>query len=107
MNRLYILVCADLSPGLQIAQSCHAMRAFAARYPDKDLAWFQGENNLVVLNVADEAELLAEMDSAHAQGLSLAWFREPDLGGRFTACAIEGAAKKHLRALPLALTVAA
>lgn len=102
MDRLYVVVRADLSPGLKLAQACHALRLFAEEHPSVELAWYRGANNLVVLQVPDEAALAALGALSEARGLRLATFREPDLDGAVTALALEPRARALLRRLPLA-----
>ena len=94
MNRLYVVVRADLPRGLQLAQACHAAREFSLNYPGDA----QGEN-LVVLEVPSEPEL-AEL-AARLPGPSVR-FHEPDLGGELTAFATDGRARRLLSHLPLA-----
>lgn len=102
-TKLYILVRADLSPGLQIAQSCHALRAFAAAHPDADRTWFANSNNIVALSVPDEATLARTLAESEATGALVARFTEPDLDDELTAGAVLGAARRLLQRLPLAL----
>lgn len=54
MEKLYVIVRADLSPGLQIAQAAHAARAFHAEHPALEAAWYAASNTLAVLSVQDE-----------------------------------------------------
>jgi peptidyl-tRNA hydrolase len=100
-EKLYIVVRADLKPGLQAAQACHALRLFSAEHPEEDRAWYEGSNNLVLLQVPDERELLALREKADGCPASL--FREPDLGGEATALAFGPAARKTVSNLPLLL----
>ena len=107
MDRLYILVRSDLNPGLMAAQACHAVAAFADSYPTEHAAWHRGNCNLVVLEVPNEQELLAEDARARGAGALVATFREPDLGETATSSAIMGdAAKRLFRPLGLALRAA-
>lgn len=96
MKRLYIAVRSDIPPGLQIAQACHAARAFTLEHPSADV----GEN-LVVLASESEAELreLAERLSP----LPTTRFFEPDLQGELTAIAFPGEGARAVSSLPLAL----
>lgn len=103
MERLYVVTRADLSPGAQIAQSCHALRAFVEKHPELDQAWHRAGGNLVCLSVPDERELYNLLYDADSLDLALAGFCEEDLGNQLTALALEGRAKRLLRALPLAL----
>lgn len=101
MERLYIVVRSDLPPGLQCAQACHALRAFVAAHPDIEQAWFEQSNNLVVLQVPNEAALHELV--RRSEGIPLALNREPDLDDQLTSVALAPSAKKLLRSLPLAL----
>ena len=101
MKRLYVIVRADLAPGLQLAQSCHAVAAFGASYPEPFAAWHRGESNIVCLQARDEGhlrELLASLDI----GAQVATFCEPDLGGELTAFACDRV-PRAFSSLPLAL----
>lgn len=99
MKRLYVVVRDDLPPGLQMAQACHAVREFTLKYPELDV----GEN-LVVLQAKGEAQLLRlcfdnTWDNIDAV---LLVFREPDLGGEYTAFAAASEARPLVSSLPLA-----
>jgi len=107
MERLYVLVRSDLTPGMKLAQSCHAMAAFAADHPSVTALWHTEGNNLVCLEVANEQDLLDLAERARAIGALTSLFTEPDLGGQATAAAVSGEAKGLLRRYPLALKVAA
>lgn len=96
MKRLYVVVRADLPPGLQMAQACHATRAFGLQNPGADVG-----DNLVVLQVPGEAELRGLFQAT--LDYDMACFSEPDLGGQLTAIAVEGSAGPLLSTLPLAL----
>lgn len=94
MDRLYVIVRSDLSPGMQLAQACHAARAFGP---------CSSEENLVVLHAPDELALTALAHDLELAGLPVVRFVEPDLGHQLTAISAGGAhAKRMLRALPLA-----
>jgi len=103
-HKLYILVRGDLADGLQLPQSCHALRAFIEAHPEQDREWFTSSNNIVVLNPGGERDLLRLLHQAEARGLKTALFREPDLGDQATAAAIYGPdAYRLLSSLPKAL----
>lgn len=99
MTRLYVIVRSDLAPGLQVAQACHAVAAFAYEHRQAHDAWVEGESNLVVLQARDEAHLLELLGPAPGQ---LATFCEPDLNGEMTAFAASEA-HPSWSCLPLAL----
>lgn len=96
MKRLYVVVRSDLTPGLQIAQACHAAHEYG-RSGTEDVG-----DNLVVLSAPVE-KLLEVVHTAATGGLSYVAFHEPDLGGEITAAAFPGEARAILSCLPLAL----
>lgn len=105
-DRLYIAVRADLPPGLQLAQSSHAMAHFWDEHPTFARSWLHRSNHLVVVAVPDEDALLAlATEASLGRGLCITKVNEPDLGDEFTAIALQpGEAAQQLCArLPLAL----
>jgi hypothetical protein len=66
--------------------------------------WHAASNTLVVLATPDELALGRLCFDAEAAGFRLARFHEPDLDGALTAVALEPAARRLVRHLPLALT---
>lgn len=100
--KLYIVVRADLPAGPQIAQSCHAMRLFAAENPVIEAHWYGDSNNLVCLKVPSEAALLEHAQEIQADGCPVALFREPDYRNEATAFAAAPEAARKLANLPLA-----
>lgn len=103
MNRIYVIVRSDISPGLQIAQSCHAIESFHRKHPDLAATW----ENIVCLQVPSKEELARLAFQATTSKLALSLFREPDLNDEPTAIALEEGAKKLVSMLPLALKRAA
>lgn len=99
--KLYIIVRADLKPGLQAAQACHALRLFSEEHPAEDRAWYENSNNLVLLQVPDEEALLELRERANGTPTSL--FREPDVDDEATALAIAPSGRKLISNLPLML----
>ncbi len=102
MEKLYVIVRNDLTPGLQCAQACHAQHLFTQRFPELARAWGQ---NLVVLQVPNEVSL--EAVRADLEGISVVSFHEPDLDNELTAIAVAGDAERLLSSFPLALRTAA
>lgn len=104
VDKLYIIIRADLRPGQQAVQAAHAMRQFVADHPDIDRKWFEQSNTLAFLSVPDEWTLRKLADKADDQDLRLSSFREPDLDNAMTALALEpGLVSRRLcRNLPLA-----
>ncbi len=103
--KLYVIVRADLPPGLQIAQSIHAARQFAADHQAVEQEWFRKSNTVAVLSVPDETALRKLKTKAEMKGVQYSEFREPDLSDSMTAMALAptDAARRLCRALPLAL----
>lgn len=97
---MYVIVRADLSPGLQLAQACHA----AVKLCDEHgTSWLAEYPNLVVLQVPDEWTLSQLVDNL-SEHFVVVEFTEPDLGGQVTAVAIapDERVRDHVSTLPLA-----
>jgi peptidyl-tRNA hydrolase len=103
MEKLYIIVRNDLSPGLQVAQACHALREFIADHPKLDQEWHTKHKNIVVLQVSDIRGLSELADDCARASVPCSRFNEPDLGGELTAIACAPEAMPMLSSLPLAL----
>lgn len=91
MDKMYVLVRADLPPGLQVAQAVHASVEYALRLP----SMARSTPNVVVLNVPDESTLLG------LAGPAGFLFHEPDVGDEATAYA-EVTTGERFSSLPLA-----
>ncbi len=103
MNRLYVITRSDLSAGAQIAQTGHAVAAFAAAHPEAFKAWAKPEQrNIVCLAVPSAGALEQVLWRLKSIDARVAEFRETDLSNELTgiACGEEGA--KLLSSLPLA-----
>lgn len=103
MQKLYVIVRGDLPAGLQVAQACHALRAFADEHPEEERGWHQDSNNLVVLQVPSRDALLQLEVNLATAGVPTSRFEEDDLGGEITAVAAGPSARPLLRHLELAL----
>jgi len=103
MERLYVVVRADLSPGDIVAQSNHATSQFSRIHRELHDAWCDRSSNIVVLAIPSERELGALARRAAELGIPKAEFYEPDLGHELTAVAFTGEIAKHVSQLPLAL----
>jgi hypothetical protein len=99
MRKLYVVVDSALKSGLKIAQACHAMRSFAAKYPELELDWYQNSNNIVVL---EHPDVLSLSDFLQSKGFKVARFHEPDQDGAMTGFAAEPRAWKLLSNIRLA-----
>ena len=99
MDRLYVVVDANLPSGLKMAQACHALRAFVAEHPDVERQWFEKSNNLVIL---EHPELASASDELESGGFTLTRFHEPDLKDELTAVCVEPRAWRWLSKVKLA-----
>lgn len=104
-DKLYVIVRADLPPGLQIAQAIHAQREYAAQHAESERAWYRASNTVAVLAVADELHLRRLIAQAGFEGAKTAVFHEPDRADEMTAAVVEPGPLGHrlCRKLPLAL----
>lgn len=104
-EKLYIVTRRDLAPGLQAAQVAHA--AFQFGYEHRPLAaqWLLESNFLIILSVANEAELFRRGQKAEKLNLPTTWFNEPDIGDQLTAIAVAPSPQtvELMADLPLAL----
>lgn len=116
VDRMYVVVRADLPAGLQAAQALHALREFAADYPEVEKRWHETSNTIAILAVPDEAALAALVEDLrrpwhggenHLADTFVSEFREPDLGNSLTAICVEPAGGRKLRHLPLAFSLRA
>lgn len=106
MQKLYIVLRADLAPGLMIPQACHAQDAFYEDYPELYAEWRAKYKNLIVKEVPNEEALYALLNKMPGDStkLAVAHYNEEDLGHSMTAIAFYGPmAKRFAGPLPLAL----
>ena len=103
-ERLYIITRADLSPGQQAVQACHAAAEFLTNHVEISSVWRSNSNTLALLAVANESELAGLAEQAHAHGIKHSTFHEPDRGMELTAIALEPNARCMVKRLKLALT---
>lgn len=106
MDKLYIVIRSDISSGLQISQSCHALSQFAFEHKEIYDSWFTTSNYIIILSVNNEKELLDLLGKADYYNIRYSLFREPDLDDTITAIALEpgNKTKKICQNLPLALS---
>lgn len=101
--KLYIITRSDLTPGARAAQACHTLRAFIQANPEYDKEWFEKSNNLVVLEVANEAELARIYERAQQAKVPAAEFHEPDFDNALTGVALGHQGKFLVSSIRLAL----
>lgn len=89
MNKLYILVRNDLSPGQKGVQCCHAVAEFMFRHNDRmDVRdWAQHHKTMVVLLVKDYAQIEKWETICSAMEIPTAVFYESDMNHEPTAMA--------------------
>jgi peptidyl-tRNA hydrolase len=106
LMKLYVITRADLPPGAQAVQSAHALREFAATYPDIEKQWYETSNTLIMLEVPTEKDLFQLHLEAGLHNIPVVAFQEPDLNHSVTALALGPSARKLeiVRKLPLALS---
>jgi hypothetical protein len=102
MEKIYIVVRADLPCGAQVAQACHAAFQFTLEHLELTLRWERESNNLVVLSVPNEEDL-ERLTTREGPPARMTYVREPDLNNALTALAFGPEAAKYLSSLPLAL----
>lgn len=107
MEKLFLVVRGDLSPGQQAVQAVHAMVAFASKWPNIAKHWETTSNHLVLLSVSKKEHLQELLKKAETKGLHTVSF-EDDVGEvvEMTAIALEPKAKRLCQNLPLALAQA-
>jgi hypothetical protein len=87
---------------VQAVQAAHAALKYAVLLPKQTGAWFKDSQVLVLLSVADEAEL-DDLLICLPMEYDVAAFHEPDRNNELTAIAVESAGASWLAHLPLAL----
>lgn len=93
IEKLYVVVRQDLSPGAQIAQSLHAFREFVREHPENESKWYTGSNTIVILGVDSEYDLRKLVHEARKENLKVSTFEEPDFQFSLTAATFEPGAK--------------
>lgn len=106
MDKLYLIVRADLSAAQQAVQAAHALQAFNLQHERAARTWAAGSNTLALLAVENEAQLAELAARAETFGVRCSLFREPDLDDSLTAIAISPDGKRLTRGLRPVLTPA-
>lgn len=99
---MYTVVRADIEPGYQVVQSCHATADFIVANPLISYLWNRNSNVMVSLNVPDQHHLLALASQLNDSGVPCKLFYEPDISA-YTALCTTDAGAPLMRGLPLAL----
>ena len=104
-DKLYIVVRADINPGLQCAQIAHTAFGFSLKYPEETLNWYNNSNYIAILNCNNEEYLRKLIDKSIVKNIKHYVFVESDLDNQITAVAFEAtiSSKKMCSNLKLAL----
>ena len=104
-QKLYIIVRSDLIIAQQIVQAAHAGIDFQHQHPEIAKQWNKESNYLIILSVENEEQLLLYLEKFKFYNIKTTTFREPDIGNKITAIAVEPSEKtrKLTSKLPLAL----
>ncbi len=103
-DKLYVVVRRDLAAGQQAVQGIHAAVQFQKEHPGTEREWFEKSNTLAFLQAEDEEALERLAEAAGRRGIRFSAFREPDIGDRLTALALEPRARSICAGLGLALS---
>lgn len=100
MNKMYIVVRADLPAGLQLPQACHALQLMNDQHPEVVAGW---RGNIAVLAARDKQHMSELVTSLQRSGIVVNVFLEPDEGGDPTSFSATEDAARQLSSLPKAL----
>ncbi len=103
VEKLYVVVRADLPVGLQASQAVHAAQEFVLTQPRVARAWRAASNTVVLVTVPDVAGLERVRSAAADARVPVAAFEDIDLAPTLTALALGPApgARALCRGLPL------
>jgi len=107
LQKLFVVVRANLEEGQKAVQACHALREFVAEHNVTEAHWYHNSNTLVLLEVEDEDKLHKLSQECWRKEVFHSQFREPDLGHSLTAITIAPEGKELCQKLPLAMSAAA
>lgn len=104
-DRLYIVVRADLPPGLLASQAVHAGQRFMVDHPEVASRWMQASNVVAIVTVPDAGAVAELHDQARRMGLAASAFHDDDLAPALTSVALEPGqfSRRLCRHMPLAL----
>lgn len=88
-TKLYVVVRADLDPGIQAVQAVHAASHFIFEHYELSKEWNLKSDFIALLSIATENELDELKRKAQEKGILYSVFHEDDLGNQFTAMALE------------------
>lgn len=99
------MVRKDLTPGAKLAQSVHAAFRFADEWRHTTNDWLDNSEYICILEIENEAALMALWEKAVQENIRCSSFREPDYNNSLTALALAPCpeSKKLCSRLKLAL----
>lgn len=103
MQKLYVIVRADLRPGQQAVQGMHAAIQFLHDFPTEEKKWFEESNHVVFLESKNEESLQILFEELVSNGENVSYFREPDYKHELTAIATVQSSSSFFSSLKLAL----
>lgn len=96
---MYVITRTDLRPGVQAAQSAHALAKWTIENPEAARAWHDNSQFLILLGAPNEKTL-----SAYAEIFpDTTIYREPDYNDEITSICLGLGADKYVSDLPLLL----
>ena len=87
-DKIYVITRRDLSPGMQLVQSCHALVKHSTELPRSVWEWEKNSGYLCCLSVKNEKEL-RDFWKQWDKEIAITPFFESDLNDELTALALE------------------
>lgn len=85
---MYLVTRRDLPIGHQATQAAHAAFDFGVNHPSITRFWHNESQYLVLLTVANEADLISLRDQADRLSIPFSEYHEPDWGNELTSLAL-------------------
>lgn len=103
INKLVVITRGDMTPGYQMAQSCHSVSQFILEHHDLAKKW--NNNFLISLSIDSEEKLSNLLTKIQDIGVPVSYFTEPDIDNQLTSiCFLETEQTRRLTSsLPLSL----
>ncbi len=88
-RKMFVVVRADLPPGLRAAQAAHAVAEMCVHRPSESALWHDEAhgNYMIVLEAPHEVSLMGWFDYLQESHIDCELFREPDMNYAATALA--------------------
>jgi peptidyl-tRNA hydrolase len=78
----------DLSPGLQLSQSCHAAMHFMLDHFEITKNWINASDHICILDIENEEKLLNLIDKIKENNVPYSIFRDSDINNEITSVAL-------------------